>query len=153
MRSFLKGGCIVENIMKELVDFASSWALDLEIQHDIDIEGKSAHRLYSNAREDSGNTAVDFFFLVPEEKTLCVCVPSNLTIEGLRKTYGLELEEVRWAGFPNDARTVCIKTGQFNLHNFLCKEFVQHMMGARANQFGMELYASLSGNTGGCGGV
>jgi hypothetical protein len=143
----------VETIMKQLVNFASGWALDIEIQHDIDIEGKNAHRLYSNLKEGIGNTAVDFFFLVPEEETLCVCVPSNVNVEALRKTYGLEIEEVKRAGFPNDARALCIKTGQFDLRNILCREFVQQMMGARANQFGVELYASISGNPGGCGGV
>lgn len=64
------------------------------------------------------------------KKKRSVCVPSNLTAEGLKKTYGFALEEVGWAGLPNDASAVCMKTDLFDLRHVLCRKFVQHMMGA-----------------------
>lgn len=151
--TFSEGGYVVENIVKQLVEYASIWTLNLDIEHNIDIDGKNGHRLYSNLTKKSKNSTLDFFFLLPEEEKLCVCIPADLTIEGLKKTYGLALEEFKWTGLPNNVQAVCLKTDDFNLNNVLCREFLQHMMGVRGSQVGMELHADLSGNAGGCGGM
>lgn len=143
----------MEEVIKDLVGFAARWALDLEIQRDVNLEGKNAHRLYSNLKKDSEITAVDFFFVVPEEEKIVVCVPSQMPVEGLMKTYGVGLEKMESTGFYNDATPVCMKADRFDLKNVLCREFVQHLIVARTRQFGIELHARVSGNTGGCGGV
>jgi hypothetical protein len=143
----------VEHIMKELVDFASKWTLDLQIQPDVDLQGMSAYRLYSNPKENADNTAADFFYLVPEEERICVCVPSEFTVDALRKTYGVEIDEFVRPGLSDDMRIVCIKKDAYDLNDILCKEFIQHMMGAQAKQSGLQIQAGVSGNAGGCGGM
>jgi hypothetical protein len=147
------GGITMKDTMKKLVDFAGSWNLKLEIHNDVDFAGKHVHCMSMVSDEGGEDTNRVFFWVIPGEEKLCLYVPLEPAVEELGKQYGIELEELALKDLPENMRAVCMKIRQLDLENFLNREFIQHMMGTRAEQLGLELRTTISGWAGGCGGV
>lgn len=138
--------------MENLVEFGATWNLKLEIQKDANLGGKRIHRICMEDSEGDSAANRDFFWILPEEQKVCLCIPGESKFEHIKETYAVEIEECELENLPEDTGSVCLKSDDVNLDNVLCKEFVQHMMAARAKQFGMELRMGIDGNAGGCGG-
>lgn len=145
---------MIEDAMKGLAAFARIWNLNLEIQHDVDLGGRRVHCMSVTPEEKKENTRRVFFWVMPEEEKLCLYVPAESTVGALAEQYGVELEELSWEELTEkeNMKPVCMKIDQLDYGNVLRREFIQHMMGARAEQFGLEPRANMSGSTGGCGG-
>lgn len=146
---------IIEDTMKGLAAFAKIWNLNLEIQHDVDLGGRRVHCMSVTSEGKKENTSRVFFWVMPEEEKLCLYVPAESNVGKLAEQYGIELEELSWDELTEkeSMKPVCMKIDQLDFGNVLPREFIQHMMGARAEQFGLELHATISGPTGGCGGA
>jgi hypothetical protein len=142
----------MKDTMKKLLDFAGTWNLNLEIQYDVDLAGRRVHCMSMTSEGKKGDTNRVFFWVMPEEEKLCLYVPAERTVGELAEQYGMELEELSLGNLPENMRAVCMKIGQLDLDNIIPREFIQHMMAARAEQFGIELRMIISGSTGGCGG-
>ncbi|MDY6990953.1 MAG: hypothetical protein SWQ30_23165, partial [Thermodesulfobacteriota bacterium] len=122
----------MKDAMKKLVDFAGSWNLKLEVQYDVDLAGKHVHLMSMTSDGGKEDTNRVFFWVIPEEEKLCLYVPLERTVEEVGEQYGIELEELTWGDLPENMTAACMKIGQLDLENFIYREFIQHMMGARA---------------------
>ena len=138
--------------MTQLVDFGASWSLDLETEKNSTLAGKPVHRIYLKSDTGIGDGDKDFFWLLPEDEKVCFCIPGESNVDDIKRTYAVEIVGCSCGPLPGNTDCVCIKADQLNLDNVLCKEFVQHMMAARASQLGIELRMGIDGNAGGCGG-
>jgi hypothetical protein len=143
----------MKDAMKKLVDFAGAWSLNLEIQHDVDLAGRRVHCMSMTSDGGKEDTNRVFFWVIPAEEKLCLYVPLKSTVGELGERYGIELEELSWGDLPENMKAVCMKIDQLDLDNVIRREFIQHMMAARAEQFGLELRTMIAGPAGGCGGI